>query len=51
MHFQSAANENICHKSQERSKTSKLVFKVKFDSAIGLPIYGFLLICNSNVGP
>ena len=25
--------------------------KVKSDSAIGLLIYGFLLMCNSNIGP
>ncbi len=25
--------------------------KVKFDSVTGLPIYGFLLMCNSNVWP
>ncbi len=25
--------------------------KVKFDSVIGLPIYGFLLLFNSNIGP
>ncbi len=25
--------------------------KVKSDDAIELPIYGFLLMCNSNIGP
>ncbi len=25
--------------------------KVKFDSAVGLPIKGFLLLFNSNIGP
>ncbi len=25
--------------------------KVKSDDAIGLSIYGFLLMCNGNVGP
>ena len=26
-------------------------FRVKFDSAIALPVYGFLLMFNTNIGP
>ncbi len=43
--------------SYKDSKSGDLEFdlsrslKVKCENAIGLPIYGFLLIFNSNIGP
>ncbi len=39
--------QNLCDFDFDLSKS----LKVKCDSAIGLPIYGFLLMFNNNIGP
>ncbi len=45
----------ICYRSKYEwlwpFKVTQLLVKGKFDSAIGLPTYGFLLMFNSNIGP
>ncbi len=51
------ANISISYRYPTTENLSDLDFdlsrsvNVKFDNAIGLAIYGFLLIVNSNIGP
>ncbi len=45
--YRSATTQNLSDLDFDLSRS----LKVKFDSAIGLNIYGFILMFNSNIGP